>query len=137
MSLHGSAADVVSLKLAAFGSAIATILSLDASTALIGVPLNVLFAGLCGSFLGIAYAPVPETRARTFCMALVNAFLAACLSAILPHVPGLNWLAGAPASAIAVILGIVARWAVPVVLKRANDIFDGVLRRFGIKEGPQ
>jgi hypothetical protein len=133
MSLHQGAANAVALKLAAASSGVAALLSWDASTALVGVPVNVLMAALTGALLGVAYgAPIPG-RFRLLVVAIVNGFLAAAFSTLLTHAPLIGpYLDKAPAAALALLLGFSARWLVPAVVENRAvlwPIFVAWLRR--------
>lgn len=115
------ATEAINVKAAAWISGAGWLLTWDASIYLIGVPLNVLLAGLTGALLGLAYGePIPG-RLRLVTVALVNAFLAAAFTAILPHFPGLSRLLDAPAAAIALLAGFGARWAVPALIDKIPE----------------
>lgn len=133
---YRQAADLVELKAAAGLTSLGTLLSWEATTALIGVPLNVLLAGLTGALLGIAYGEPITSRRRLIGTTLVNAFLAASISAVLPHLPLFGWAGKAPAAALALVLGFSLRWAVPAAVERLPALIRGAAARLGAKDAP-
>jgi hypothetical protein len=137
MPYRQAAQDLLAAKTAAGITALGALLSWDASTALVGVPLNVLLASLTGALLGIAYGDPIAPRRRLLKVALANAFLAASISALLPHVPLFGWLGKAPAAAVGLVLGFVARWGIPALQERVPALVRGLAARLGAKDTPK
>lgn len=137
MPYRQAANEILQLKATAGLAWLGVMLSWDSTTAFIGVPLNVLLAGLTGALLGIAYGDPINPRRRLLATGLLNAFLAASISALLPHVPLLGWLGNAPAAAVALVLGIAFRWVVPAAIERLPDLVRGLAARGGAREPPK
>lgn len=135
MPYRQAAEDLLQIKAAAGVTGLGAILSWDATTAFIGVPLNVLLASLTGALLGIAYGEPIIPRRRLILTALVNAFIGAIVTAVLPHLPLFGWLAKAPAPAVAVGVGFVMRWVLPAIIEHLPSLIRGAAARLGAK-GP-
>jgi hypothetical protein len=136
MPYRQAANEILQLKTTAGLAWLGALLSWDSTTAFIGVPHNVLLAGLTGALLGIAYGDPITPRRRLLVTTLVNAFLAAGISALLPHLPMFGWLGNAPAAALALVLGFVLRWAVPAGVERLPALVRSVAARLGARESP-
>lgn len=136
-AIADAAQDVAALKLSAAGAGVSTLamlLSWDASVAIVGVPMNVLLAGLTGALLGIGYGESLGSRRRLIMVTLVNAFIASGVTAIMPYLPLFGWLGKAPAAAVALILGFTARWAVPAAIERIPGLIRGFAQKVGGKD---
>lgn len=134
MPYREAAQDLIIAKAVAGVAGLGALLSWDASTALVGVPLNVLLASLTGALLGIAYGDPIMPRRRLVGIVLVNAFLAAGISALLPHVPLMGWLGKAPAAALGLLLGFAMRWVVPAMVERLPALVRAGAARLGAKD---
>lgn len=137
MPYRQAANEILQLKTTAGLTWLGVMLSWDSTTAFIGVPLNVLLAGLTGALLGIAYGEPIRPRRRLVVTTLVNAFLSAGISALLPHLPMLGWLGHAPAAALALVLGFAFRWAVPAAVERLPELIRGLAAKLGARESPR
>lgn len=115
------AADAATAKAGAGLGFLGWLLTWDASIQLVGVPLNVLLAGLTGSLLGVAWGDPIPSRGKLFATAILNAFLAAAVTAILPHAPLMGWMSAAPQASVAIVLGIACRWVVPGLVEAIPD----------------
>lgn len=131
MSQHAvdAATDTLALKAATASTSVGWLLTLDASTAIIGVPVNVLLAGLTGALLGVIYGKPLGRRADAVAAVAVNAIVASSVSAILPHLPFINAIGAAPASAVALVLAFAARWAVPAAIERIPALLEKFMGR--------
>lgn len=124
-----AATDAVALKAATASTGLGWLLTLDASTAIVGVPINVLLAGLTGALLGVIYGKPLAKRRDAVAAVAVNAFVASAVSAILPHVPLVKFFGAAPASAVALVLAFAARWAVPAAIERIPTVLEKIMGR--------
>jgi hypothetical protein len=124
-----AATDAVALKAATASTGLGWLLTLDASTAIVGVPINVLLAGLTGALLGVIYGKPLAKRRDAVAAVAVNAFVASAVSAILPHVPLVKVIGAAPASAVALVLAFAARWAVPAAIERIPTVLEKIMGR--------
>lgn len=134
-ALADAANDLTAAKLGAAASGIGMLLSWDASVAIVGVPINVLLAGMTGALLGVAYGDPLASRGRLLTVTLVNAFIAAAVAAILPHVPLFGWIGKASAAAVALVVGFFARWWVPALIERVPALIRAGAEKFGAKDG--
>ena len=125
----GAATDALALKAATASSGVGWLLTLDASTAIVGVPVNVLLAGLTGALLGVIYGKPLARRRDAIAAVAVNAFVASSVSAILPHIPLVKFVGAAPASAVALVLAFAARWVVPAAIERIPTFVEKFLGR--------
>lgn len=123
------AGDAVAIKAATASTGVGWLLTLDASTAIVGVPVNVLLAGLTGALLGVIYGKPLAQRRDAIAAVAVNAIVASAVSAIIPHLPVIGAVGKAPASALALVLAFAARWAVPAAIERIPTLIERFLGR--------
>jgi hypothetical protein len=136
MNLQQAATDAFTAKLAALGSGLMTLLSWDASNALVGVPVNVLLAAFTGALLGIAYGEPIAGRLRLMTVAIVNSFLAAAAIGILLALPGVHfWLGKASAAGLALIAGFWFRWLLPWFVENRGTIGRAFWKKLMLRLG--
>lgn len=122
-----AASDAAAIKAATAFSGLGWMITLDAPLHIIGVPVNVLMAAVFGALLGVINGKPMGRRRDAIAAVAINAFVAAAVTAIVPHIPLFKWLGSAPAAAIALVLAFAARWAIPAAIERIPTLVERFL----------
>ncbi|MFC4729108.1 hypothetical protein [Coralloluteibacterium thermophilus] len=109
-------------------------LHMEATTAFIGVPFNILVAAAIGSLIGV-WKNNMGTKSELLASFLANTLLAATVSVLVPELWGYRWSSAGIHAATAMLLGFTAQSWGPALIHNAAQI----LRRFlpPRKEGEQ
>lgn len=100
----------------------------------LGVPLIVVAMSATGALLSFAVGQPLRSRRQMFKMALVNTFVGATLTGLIPVVADLTWAQGAEGSRLlpplALLVSLSLRFLLPIAIDLMPAAARGALKRF-------
>ncbi|HEY0201133.1 MAG TPA: hypothetical protein VGC24_05525 [Burkholderiaceae bacterium] len=109
---------------------------LEATTAYLGVPFNVLVAAAVGSLIGVWNTNIVNRRSLTVAF-FSSTVLAVTVSTLGPEFTGYRWSSTGIHASAAMLLGFTAQNWGPELISNAGSLARQILRRFVAAKGDQ